>query len=1386
MTDPAWTFSATAAVQGLITSGPTVIGNNLVLTLDDSLFISGFSSTIRLRATPPNNVTANKTSWSLIPSLKGGGIDPVEAPTPATSTATSQPLVAVSKYTADGGSVYEVNRQVTYNITAKCNTATTGNLFVDTAKLVDVLPPGMTYISSTPPGGVYDAGTGTVTWNFDASDSSTMPAGCSAGSTGPTTFKVTATTPGTVPPNPRLVNNVTFSGNGPDATDPSGLTSTTSAQVPIQVVDTPAVGPGSPGYATISKTSLAPIPQPGITQSNQYVATYPGDWVPISSSPPYSVGAAAASFQTRVNYGLVDRYQTRIVDPLPCLDNNPSSNLFVSNSPTGATCQHPAFHTQVFTVQSAGFDPAINGLGRAYAAGWRPQVILTNGSTVTLNATSTPDPTSSSATFKIPAGSDVATIIIPPDPRLKNASLILTMWGFADLSLANHAGGLNQLTNTATATPYLDPSVPLAPVNASASIYTVPEYPQLGISKTFGSLGGGPSGTTVLNMVGSVNLPTAPLAHNVVLTDLLPLGLTWANPSASGTFTLSQGAGATTTTATATVQKIDDYQSSGRQLLRITISRSKFTSTGYWTITPPANFLEMVTPTELGTYANTDQIFLFGLAPSQILNVCTTPTQTGGGISPATFQSDNSLDLAGDGNLSEQYCQNQANLIVGGAGAAFALTKTVKGELDSIAKGPLGIGTTTSGGNGTYGLTWSNVGTDTLKNPVIYDILPYVGDTGVSGGQVGVARGSEFQPVFAGVNLPAGVTVQYSESTNPCRDEVYSNSVNTSCVNDWSSTPPSDLSQVAALRFTSSASYTRGNGFKVGIEVQVPTGIVNKIAWNSAATNALDQTDPSNHPLPAEPPKVGLVAPTTPTITTQTSDAVTTAFASISDAVTISGTGGAPGSLRWNLLGPISPVANSCDGLDWSAAPSFASGSVPVTGDGLVTVGPQSVGGGGCYTWEEVLTGTSWPYTATVGPGETDETTVVTPYPPSLDTTASISISGDGTQSISDSVVVGDIPPSAPAPTPLTWTLFGPVTPGPLGCEGLDWSSAPVLDTGTVPVAGNGTYVTPPVEATAPGCYSYQETLPATADSTAADMIAGQVGETVLITAPSIETRSSSSRVPPHHEVSDTVDLTGTNGGTGSLSWSLVGPVAPGTGGSCHGVDWSGAAIVASGTVQTTGDESLTIGPSKVSGPGCYSWTEELTATGAPGFPGPATSPAGHAHEVIDVPTLTPRITTSIQTSSPSPGVLSLVDDITVTGTGASTGSGQSSALTWTLLGPVAPRSGSCDGLAWGSAPIAATGNLTITHDGSVTTPPTTVRAIGCYTFIEQLAATTDASATTTQPGDPVETVLLSAQGGGGGLAFTGAELGVLGGAGVIALLGGAALLAISRRRRQA
>jgi hypothetical protein len=1345
MTAPTWTYSATAGATGLLLGQPTVNGDNLIIHLNDSFLVGGNSGSIRLLATPPNNVTPDHTTWTMEPTLTGDNIDPTPAPTPAASTATATPLPVVTKVTADGGSVFTAGAAVGYNITASCSSASTGNLYLTSGQLVDHLPAGMVYQSSTN-GGVFDAVANTVTWTFP--DAASTPVGCAAGSTGPNTFGVVALAPTPAPVVEPLTNSAAFAGTGPDASNPAGITRSANAQVPIQIVNNPATGPGQPGYATITKTSLAPLVQPGVS-GNEYIGTYPGNWLPTGSAPSYTVGAAAGSFRATVNYAQVNTYQTEVVDPLPCLDDV-SGNTYSSAAYNGAACAHPAFHPTIIQVASAGFDPPVNGLGAAVAAGWRPSVSLSNGALVPLVPNGSVGTSASSAYFTIPTAdlALVASIELPPNAALMNSTLQLTMWGYADASLALVNGSLNELVNTATAVPELVPGTPLVPVQASADLFTVPAEEQLGISKAFGPTGAAPGGTTAVNIVGGINLPVVPLPQNIVFTDLLPSGMRWANPVSTASVALKEG-GVSKGNVTAVITDLPNYQDSGRELVRVTIPNTAIASAGSWTLTPPINFLDVTTPTALGVYANTDQLFLFGLGSTQINANCTTPTQTGGGTSPATFENSNPQDLAGDGNLSEDYCQNAASLLISGTGAAFSLTKTVQGNLDSVPRGGLGMGNASNGGSGTYALTWSNVGSDNLDDAVIYDILPHIGDTGVSQGQAGNPRGSQFAPTLSSIGtLPAGVSVEYSESSNPCRPEVYPDAANPTCVNDWSSVPPANLATVLSLRFFSSSTHVAGTGFSVSVTVDVPPGVVNQVAWNSAATNAVDVSDPGNSLLATEPPKVGLVSPSSPSLVTQTSAMAVPAYDDLSDQVVITGTGGAPGTLAWTLLGPVAPVAGSCSAIDWTGVPVAQSGTVPVTGDGTVTTGPTTVGGTGCYSWADAIVGTSYAYSGTSPPGTAGEITSASQFSPALATVASATLAG-AVQSASDAITVSGMPSAAP-PTTLTWSLFGPLSPVAGSCGGLDWTTGPVVTTGSLPVPGDGTVTTPAVALVASGCYSFGDELPATADSVAAALAPGDPSEILYAVPPSLTSQSPVLQGQPNEAVSDSVTITGTSGDPGQLAWTLVGPVDP-VDGSCTDVVWTGAPTVATGLVATVGDETVTTGPATLGAAGCYSWVDTLTATAPNSFPSPSDLPAGSANEVVHVQNYQPTLSTAASSSANPSGSLAVFDTVSIADTGLA-GSAQDApaVLSWELVGPVPPESAGCAGVSWATAAVVARGTIPVSGDGDIVTPSTVVAASGCYSFEEVLAATAIDDSASSTAGSTGETVLLPALTAGG------------------------------------
>ncbi|MFC4222432.1 hypothetical protein [Lysinibacter cavernae] len=141
-----------------------------------------------------------------------------------------------------------------------------------------------------------------------------------------------------------------------------------------------------------------------------------------------------------------------------------------------------------------------------------------------------------------------------------------------------------------------------------------------------------------------------------------------------------------------------------------------------------------------------------------------------------------------------------------GTGASLTTNLGVQGSFDSDYVHPPAVGSAAPGTPFSYQLPISNTGNVGLRDVVLYDILPYQGDTGVSAALAGVSRESQFTPTLLGeVTPPAGFTVFYSSSTNPCRPEVNPNA--TGCDDDWTESP-ADIASVRSLKFVQDAGAT--------------------------------------------------------------------------------------------------------------------------------------------------------------------------------------------------------------------------------------------------------------------------------------------------------------------------------------------------------------------------------------------------------------------------------------------------------------------------------------------------------------------------------------------------------------------------------------------------
>ncbi len=261
----------------------------------------------------------------------------------------------------------------------------------------------------------------------------------------------------------------------------------------------------------------------------------------------------------------------------------------------------------------------------------------------------------------------------------------------------------------------------------------------------------------------------APL-ENLVATDLLPTDLTFASWSFD-----DQGTGLP---APQIFQQVPNYLGTGRTLLR-------------WTWNAGS-----------GNLGVNQQVFVLvttairnGAVDGPLSNTFDLQSNAPGLVQRCSGSSQaDALDFDGDGNTAESVCTSTGTISVAPI-AHLVSNKEVEGVCDG-AFGSSSAGTLI-GGTVDYRLRVQNDGTLPMQNFVLIDILPFVGDTGVRDTS---PRGSLWTPLLAApINPPAGTTVYYSTSGNPCRGEV--GGPTTSCDPPaWTTVPPDPISAVRSFK----------------------------------------------------------------------------------------------------------------------------------------------------------------------------------------------------------------------------------------------------------------------------------------------------------------------------------------------------------------------------------------------------------------------------------------------------------------------------------------------------------------------------------------------------------------------------------------------------------
>ena len=369
-------------------------------------------------------------------------------------------------------------------------------------------------------------------------------------------------------------------------------------------------------------------------------------------------------------------------------------------------------------------------------------------------------------------------------------------------------------------------------------IRVVPPYTEVALEK-YVSPGAVPPGGIVtytarwdLNETFSSSAP-----RNPIVTDLLPVGMEYVAGSAKD-FVGSP--------LPATEEVIPNFANTGRTLVRW-----KFTGIYGANANNGRELVVFQAKARAGTAVSVQE---------NVFNVSSDDQATS-----SKFRWPNSgkdivdvLDLDGDGSTTDIIVSSEKALLNVIELASLESYKWVKGSLDAAESRYPNTGRTTPGGTADYRLIVRNLGNITMKNITVVDILPFVGDKAVIGMQ---ARLTEWRPslisaVSFSPNNP-NIKVYYSTSQNPCRAEVYNSA---GCVNDWSLTPPANLSTVQSLKFDfGTLTLAGGDSIQLSWQMRAPIDAptAGEIAWNSFAY-ATTRADNNVVLAPSEPVKVGI------------------------------------------------------------------------------------------------------------------------------------------------------------------------------------------------------------------------------------------------------------------------------------------------------------------------------------------------------------------------------------------------------------------------------------------------------------------------------------------------------------------------------------------------
>ena len=238
------------------------------------------------------------------------------------------------------------------------------------------------------------------------------------------------------------------------------------------------------------------------------------------------------------------------------------------------------------------------------------------------------------------------------------------------------------------------------------------------------------------------------------------------------------------------------------------------------------------------------------------------------------------FDVNGNGSTEDYLCSSNATFNVATT-PAMNIAKEVKGNKDADFVPAGQIAEIDPGADGAYRFTIANTGNAALTNVVAYDILPHLGDVGV-GPAASQTRGSSWRPHLNSTNwsfqsikektghdpvvsaVPASdITVEYTTVDNPCRGEVMSvggamNDGPAGCTPNAWGVAPADLSTITGFRIVMNRNVEVGEKIQFVATMTSPIN-ANLVAWNSVAmAGGTMENGRVSYLQPNEAPKVGI------------------------------------------------------------------------------------------------------------------------------------------------------------------------------------------------------------------------------------------------------------------------------------------------------------------------------------------------------------------------------------------------------------------------------------------------------------------------------------------------------------------------------------------------